>query len=65
MKKKVRKIALNVDQARRKVRGLTSRKTYHSVDTEFGVLTLDENAAKEPAPPRVSRNGKPRRSDKR
>jgi len=64
MKKKARKPAPNVERARQKVRGLTSRKTYHSVDTEFGVLTLDDGTAKELIAPRSSQNGTPRRSDK-
>ncbi len=65
MKKKARKPAPNLEQARQKVRELTSRKTYHSVDTDFGVLILEDGTAKEPAAPRSSRNGKPRRSEKR
>lgn len=65
MKKEARKPTPDVERARQKVRGLTTRKTYHSVETEFGVLTLDDDTAKEPAAPRSSRNGRSRRSERR
>lgn len=56
MKKKTRKLAPPAEQVRKKVRALTGRKTYHSLDTAFGVVTVDDV----PTNPRPSRNAKPR-----
>ncbi len=56
MKKKAEENAQAAELARQTLRALTGRKTYYSLDTEFGVLTVEE-APKQPArPPR--RNGK-------
>ena len=37
----VEKLAPDAKRARQKLSNLTGRKTHHSVDTEFGVLTVD------------------------
>jgi hypothetical protein len=59
VKKKVEKPAPEAEQARQIVKTRTSRKTYHSLDTEYGVLTV-EDAPEEPAARRPRQNRKPR-----
>ena len=48
--------APEAELARQKLKALTRRKTYSSLDTQFGVLTV-EDASKEPAARRPNRNG--------
>jgi hypothetical protein len=42
VKKKVKKTASKVEQARQRLRRLTNRKKHYSADTEFGVLTMED-----------------------
>jgi hypothetical protein len=49
VKKKNEKLRPKAEQARQKLKELTGRKTYHSLDTEFGVLTVEDTPT-QPAP---------------
>jgi HsdM N-terminal domain len=60
MKKKVEKLTPEAKRARRKLKASTGRKAYYSLDTEFGVLTVEDAPAKTTAP-RTKSNGKPKR----
>jgi hypothetical protein len=50
MNKKVKKLTPKAEQARQKLKALTSRKTYYRLDTEFGVLTVDDAPVKRTTP---------------
>jgi hypothetical protein len=58
MKKSAGKLTPQSERARQKLKALTSRKTFSSLDTKFGVLTVTE-----PAEKRATRRfrGKPKR----
>jgi predicted nucleic acid-binding Zn-ribbon protein len=47
--KEVQKLTGKAAQVRRKLKGLTSRRAYSSLDTEFGILTVADAAAEPPA----------------
>jgi hypothetical protein len=60
VKKKIELLKPAAKRARQKLKALTGRKTHYSLDTEFGVLTV-QDAPENAAIPRKNANGKPRR----
>jgi hypothetical protein len=51
VKKKATKPSVELGQARKKLKALTSRKKHYSLDTDFGVLTVEDGRQKPAAHP--------------
>jgi len=60
VKKKVQKLTPEAEQVQEKLKASTSQKTYYRLDTEFGVLTV-EDAPQKPAAKQPSVKRKPKR----